>query len=466
MVFSSGVFLLLFLPIAIAIYYNPVVKNREFRNNWLLIVSLFFYAWGEPRFVMIMMASVVLNWAAARLMDHCRKERNKRVLLIVLLILNLGLLFIYKYLNFTLENINRVFHGHIRLTALVLPVGISFFTFQMLSYVLDVYRGKVQASKSLTKVALYAMMFPQLVAGPIVRYSSIYESICERQENREDFVYGIRRFVIGLGKKVILADLLAKIADEVFLASDSVEGVTVLLVWIGALAYTFQIYFDFSGYSDMAIGLGRCFGLNFDENFNYPYIARSITDFSKRWHISLTSWFRDYVYIPLGGNRCSDVRHCFNLFVVWMLTGIWHGANWTFIIWGIIYFVLQFFEEKIMPAHNVGKWGHIYTMFWVMICWVIFKSDSVTSAFHYIMKMFGVGVPMLDETAVRTLRGAWVLLVVSGLACLPWNNMQIIRKIPRMAQEVLRQMAVIVIFIVSLLSVINGNYSPFVYFNF
>lgn len=466
MVFSSGVFLLLFLPIAIAIYYNPVVKNREFRNNWLLIVSLFFYAWGEPRFVMIMMASVVLNWAAARLMDHCRKERNKRVLLIVLLILNLGLLFIYKYLNFTLENINRVFHGHIRLTALVLPVGISFFTFQMLSYVLDVYRGKVQASKSLTKVALYAMMFPQLVAGPIVRYSSIYESICERQENREDFVYGIRRFVIGLGKKVILADLLAKIADEVFLASDSVEGVTVLLVWIGALAYTFQIYFDFSGYSDMAIGLGRCFGFNFDENFNYPYIASSITDFWKRWHISLTSWFRDYVYIPLGGNRCSDVRHCFNLFVVWMLTGVWHGANWTFIIWGIIYFVLQFFEKKIMPAHKVGKWGHIYTMFWVMICWVIFKSDSVTSAFHYIMKMFGVGVPMLDETAVRTLRGAWVLLVVSGLACLPWNNMQIIRKIPRMAQEVLRQMAVIVIFIVSLLSVINGNYRPFVYFNF
>lgn len=300
--FSSGVFLLLFLPIILAVYYNPCIKSRQFRNMWLLFASVIFYAWGEPAFIVVMLISIVINWLAALLMDNCKEQFNKRFCLALILIFDIGVLFICKYLDFTIENINIVLHCSIPKVGMILPIGISFFTFQIISYIIDVYCGRICVSKSLLKFTLYAMLFPQLVAGPIVRYSEIYESICDRQESRQDFVYGIRRFVIGLGKKVILADLLASVADGVFLAADMREGLTVVLTWLGAIAYTFQIYFDFSGYSDMAIGLGSCFGFHFAENFNYPYISQSITEFWKRWHISLTSCFRDYVYIPLGGN--------------------------------------------------------------------------------------------------------------------------------------------------------------------
>lgn len=320
MVFSSGVYLMLFLPITLVVYYNPLLKNRTFKNLWLLLTSLFFYAWGEPKFVVVLMLSILVNWALAIGMEKSSLKFLKNSIFVCLLLLDIGILFIFKYLNFVLENINNVLNSNIVISKIILPVGISFYTFQVISYVIDVYRGTVKASSSLLNVALYVSMFPQLIAGPIVRYSTIYNEICFRAENINDFVYGIRRFVIGLGKKAILADYLAKIADELFFMTNTMGGLTVLTAWIGAIAYSLQIYFDFSGYSDMAIGIGRCLGFHFEENFNYPYLANSVSDFWKRWHISLTNWFRDYIYIPLGGNRCSWQRHIINLFIVWLLT--------------------------------------------------------------------------------------------------------------------------------------------------
>lgn len=471
MVFSSGVFLILFLPLTLLIYYNPFFKSRKIRNLLLLMVSVFFYAWGEPWFVLIMLLSIIINCGLALMFDQNNNAIIRKIVFIGLIALDLGILFIFKYLNFTVENLNYIFSAHIPVPGIALPIGISFYTFQIISYVIDVYRGKVRASRNFFDIALYISMFPQLIAGPIVRYSTVYNEIEHRKENWTDFTYGIRRFVIGLGKKVMLADLLAGIADEMFFLTNVTDGLTVLSAWIGAVAYTFQIYFDFSGYSDMAIGLGRCFGFHFEENFNYPYIASSVSDFWKRWHISLTNWFRDYVYIPLGGNRCSARRHIFHLFVVWLLTGIWHGANWTFILWGMIYFVIQFIEKRFSGGNKTSVFGRIYTLPVIIICWVIFRSDSVTDAFVYIEKMAGVGAELYDSLALQTIQGSWLIFVISILACVPWKNF-LLSKIGSKKEilvpiaSVLGQVAVVLLFFISLLSVINGNYSPFVYFNF
>lgn len=280
----------------------------------------------------------------------------------------------------------------------------------------------MKASTNFLDVALYISMFPQLIAGPIVRYSSICREIRCRTENWQDFTAGIRRFVCGLGKKVILADLLAGVADEIFLMIEIPGSLTVLSAWVGAVAYMFQIYFDFSGYSDMAIGLGRCFGFHFEENFNYPYIACSVSDFWKRWHISLTTWFREYLYIPLGGNRCSLRRNTLNLFVVWLLTGIWHGANWTFILWGLIYFLLQLFEKRILKNRTLGIWGHAYTLFFVILCWVIFRSESIPKACSYIGVMFGLKTGLYNSNAVLIIRGSRLLVLTAMLSCIPWKN--------------------------------------------
>lgn len=277
--------------------------------------------------------------------------------------------------------------------------------------------------------------------------------------------------MFGLGKKVILADLLANIADEVFLMVDITGGLTVLSAWLGAVAYMLQIYFDFSGYSDMAIGLGKCFGFHFAENFNDPYSARSISEFWKKWHISLTDWFREYVYIPLGGSRCSIGRNVLNLFVVWLLTGIWHGANWTFIVWGLIYFCLRLFEKRLLRDRDFGIFGHVYTLFCVMVCWVIFRSDSMSQAFSYIRVIFGIKAELYDSAALRMLEGSWILLVMAIALCIPWKNI-LLKKVAscgstlQILGSVIKQATVIVIFVMSLLMVINGNYSPFVYFNF
>ena len=333
MLFSTSVFLFFFLPFVL-FFYHALLRNKiKWQNLFLLVSSLFFYAWGEPYFVLIMLASIIVNWGFALLVDFFRDRIYVRYLLFLVVLFNILLIFTFKYLNFFCTTLNDVFNTDIIIPSIALPIGISFFTFQSISYVIDVYRRKGHVQKNPLNVGLYIALFPQLIAGPIVRYETIAQQIENRVVTFSDFSEGVKRFIIGLGKKVLIANNVALVADHCFTLTE--ENLTAPLAWLGILCYTLQIYFDFSGYSDMAIGLGRMFGFHFLENFNYPYISKSISEFWRRWHISLGSWFRDYVYIPLGGNRVSKVRLYVNLFIVWFLTGLWHGANWTFIIWGI-----------------------------------------------------------------------------------------------------------------------------------
>lgn len=465
MVFSSGVFLILFLPLVLLVYFNPLVRSLRFKNCWLLLGSLVFYAWGEPEFVFTMIALIFLNWLLA-LGVGSDMPRMRKTLMLLAVILDISVLFIFKYLNFVADNFNRFLGIRVQIPEISLPIGISFFTFQILSYVLDVYYRRADPAKNPLHVALYASMFPQLVAGPIVRYSTVCAEIQSRHTSWDDFAAGVRRFTVGLAKKVLLADMLVRVADEIFLTAGLYSEVTVLSAWIGALAYTLQIYFDFSGYSDMAIGLGRLFGFHFEENFDHPYISRSISEFWKRWHISLTNWFRDYIYIPLGGNRCSKRRHILNLFIVWLLTGIWHGANWTFILWGLLYFILQYIEKTFLKKRLPGWIGWAYTFLCVTVCWVIFQSASINDAFMYIGKMFGIGVNLFDKFSVSFLAGSWKLFLAAAICCIPWKNLQLAGRIPPVVRNVIGQLAIALLFLLSVLTVINGNFSPFIYFNF
>ncbi|MDR2020575.1 MAG: MBOAT family protein [Treponema sp.] len=346
MVFSSTLFLLLFLPLTLICYYNPFWKGRKFKNSILLIASLGFYAWGEPLFVFIMLLSIFINWITVIFMDGQKTKAKKKKVLVIIVAFNILLLFIFKYLPFVARNIGFLFKHNISLD-ITLPIGISFFTFQIMSYIFDVYYQKVRVQKNIINIALYVSMFPQLIAGPIVRYETIEQEINNRNETSDNFTRGMSRFIMGFGKKILIANYAGFVADEIF----SLAGnLSVASAWLGAVSYTIQIFFDFSAYSDMAIGLGLMFGFHFLENFNYPYTAKSISDFWKRWHISLSTWFRDYVYIPLGGSRVSKGRYIFNLFAVWFLTGTWHGANWTFIVWGLYYFLLLVTEKFIRFA--------------------------------------------------------------------------------------------------------------------
>ena len=394
MLFSTSIFIFAFLPCVLLGYYGLFRKSRKWQNIFLTVASLFFYAWGEPWFVLVMVGSILCNWAFALLLDT-RREKARLIIALSLLV-NLGIIFIFKYLTFTLENINGIIGGGIKIPIINLPIGISFFTFQAMSYVFDVNRGHGKAQRNPLDVALYISLFPQLIAGPIVRYETIAEQIHNRRETLDDFSAGVCRFIVGLAKKVLLANTLAVVADAAFAA----DARSASFAWLGLLAYTFQIYYDFSGYSDMAIGLGRMFGFKFLENFDYPYISRSITEFWRRWHISLGTWFRDYLYFPLGGSRVKSKRRLvFNLFVVWLLTGIWHGANWTFILWGLMYFVLIALEkltglDKILTKNRVlSALGHCYTLFFVMMGWALFRAPSVSEASQYITHLFmGGGV--------------------------------------------------------------------------
>ena len=484
MVFSSSVFLFVFMPVVLVAYF--IVPGRAGKNIWLLIASLFFYAWGEPKFVLVMMLSIVVNWLFGLLVDRYRASRHVRKLIALDVILNLSIIFIYKYLNFTVNNLNALFHAHIDVPAIALPIGISFFTFQALSYVIDVYRGKGTAQKNILNVGLYISFFPQLIAGPIVRYETIAEQIHFRKENLRDFSDGVVRFILGLGKKVIIANNMALIADKAFLLSGgagkwfgvSMATISPAMAWLGALAYTFQIYYDFSGYSDMAIGLGRMFGFHFDENFNYPYVSRSITEFWRRWHISLSTWFRDYVYISLGGNRvASKRRHMFNLFVVWLCTGIWHGANWTFILWGLFYFVLLVIEKNL-GLHKDGKTRlanaakYVLTMLFVILGWVLFRADNVGAALLYMKQMFVPGGPLVDAPAVFYLRQYWAFFLLGAVFSYP-----VLPKIRerftasphaavRTAYDGISAVLLLGILLIAVSYIVIGSYNPFIYFNF
>ena len=442
MVFSSNIFMFLFLPLLLIIYYST--RSLTLRNYVLLTASLLFYAWGEPVFVFIMLASIFANWFISLVMS---KSSRKKLWLVLAISLDVVLLGVFKYAGFITENL-----GLTRVN-IALPIGISFFTFQMMSYVFDVYYGKAEAQRNPLYVALYISFFPQLIAGPIVRYSQINSEITERHENFDDFSEGVKYFIYGLGKKVLIANFVAQVADNVF---NALINPSVLTSWLGALSYTLQIYYDFSGYSDMAIGLGLMFGFHFEKNFNYPYIASSVTDFWRRWHISLSTWFRDYVYIPLGGNRVSRSRELFNLFVVWLLTGIWHGANWTFILWGLFYFVLLVIERQ-----TAIKPGHVLTFLAAMTSWVIFRSPTVSGGLGFLASMLGLSSNALyDGGAIMYIKGSWSVIAFGVIGMFPMMRNFFER------HSVIESLWLCLVFVISSLEIISSSYNPFIYFNF
>ena len=445
------------------LYYIPFVKNRTYRNVVLLLASLFFYAWGEPVFVALMVVSIFVNWLIGLQMDHSEKKKNWLVLSVVW---NLALMFVFKYLTFVLSNMELLLHRDIVDLTIPLPLGISFFTFQILSYIFDLYYGKTKVQKKWYKFALYVSMFPQLVAGPIVRYDQIAYEIDHRQENLEDFSQGMTRFVYGLGKKVLLSNYMGVLADNMFYLSG--EGsLSVGAAWIGAIGYTLQIYYDFSGYSDMAIGLGRMMGFHFLENFNYPYVSRSITEFWRRWHMSLSSWFKDYVYIPLGGSREGAAKTYRNTFFVWLLTGIWHGANWTFIVWGLGYFVLLCIERLGGWTKGIRYIGHIYTMAAVILLWVVFRADSLTLAVRYIGQMFGTGGALWDEAAASAFSGSILVLLAAAVLSTPvWKQLADRLHLSELTRKNVAAAAAVPLFLLCIAKCMSSSYNPFIYFNF
>ncbi|ESL03781.1 MBOAT family protein [Catonella morbi ATCC 51271] len=436
------------------IYYNPFVKGRKFKNLFLLLASLFFYAWGEPVYVFLMLISISVTWILAFFL----RGRYKKVVLTVGIIYHVGVLFIFKYLTFLTSQLGLILNQDFSYIKIALPIGISFFTFQLMSYFLDVYKGEAKPQKNIFNLGLYVSLFPQLIAGPIVRYNEIEEQINTRVESVENVSAGMKRFIYGLSKKLLLADYLSAIADSSF---TRIGDQTVVMAWFGILAYSLQIYFDFSGYSDMAIGLGKMFGFEFAENFNYPYISKSIVEFWRRWHISLSRWFRDYVYIFLGGGYGKPLKVAFNLAVVWILTGIWHGANWTFLVWGILYYLLIVVEKFTGIIDKMGKFSRVYTLVAVMLCWVVFRADNLGEAFLYIENMFGINAGnSYSLSAIKDETGYAVILLASVIGCTP-----LVKKILDKFAAI-EGVWILLIFALSLIKATSSSYSPFIYFNF
>ncbi|MCR5826709.1 MAG: MBOAT family protein [Oscillospiraceae bacterium] len=479
MVFASTVFLFLFLPLSLALYYNPLCRTRGYRNAVLLAVSLAFYAWGEPVFISLMLLSILWNYVCGLRIAAHEDKRPRKAWLTAAIVFDLLLMFIFKYLSFTFENVGLLLgSGMLPSLRINLPVGISFFTFQIMSYVFDVYYRKTEAQRNIARLALYISMFPQLIAGPIVRYGTVAHEIEAREETISDFSRGMTRMVCGLGKKVLLANYVAQIADNVF----SLVGteLAVSTAWLGAVAYSFQVYFDFSGYSDMAIGMGLMFGFHFEENFNYSFTCDSITDFWRRQHISLSRWFRDYVYIPLGGSRVSKPRWVWNIFVVWLLTGIWHGANWTYWIWGLYYFVLLVFEKFTrFPTQLTGRsrpLRHVYALVLTAVGMVIFRAESVPHTFRYIANMFGVGASGLTDGMFSAyLRsGAWVLLACALFSTPVLPRLAAVFESGRLKNsptavalyDVLRSLALLSLFALCIAVCAKSAYNPFIYYHF
>jgi len=473
MVFSSLFFLFAFLPITLIGYYLAPI---QLKNVFLLLMSLFFYAWGEPIYVLLMIGSILSNYMLGLLIHQYRKHAVvKKGMLTVAMIINLGVLGFYKYSDFLIYNLNRFFGMELNHLELALPIGISFFTFQALSYVIDVYREESDVQRNLFSLALYIALFPQLIAGPIVRYNTIDDQIKARTHTLQKSADGLERFIIGLSKKVLLANSFAVIADHIF--EMPAGDIALLTSWIGILAYTLQIYFDFSGYSDMAIGLGKLFGFDFLENFRYPYIATSITDFWRRWHISLSTWFKDYVYIPLGGNRGGVVKQLRNLLIVWFLTGLWHGSSWTFILWGL-YFGVLLITEKFVFKQLLTKlpafFRHSYALFLIMIGWVFFRSESLTHALMYLRTMFGLtNEGMIDMTTRVTLHDDGFLFIIGMIAATPIIQ-TVLEKLKQKninstsvtVTSIILPMLYITLFMLVVIKLVNSTYNPFIYFRF
>lgn len=466
MLFSTIFFIFTFLPVLLALYYMIPAEKIRFRNGVLLCASLIFYSWGEPVYVVLMIFSIVFNWYMSLVIERCKnKGISAKKELVFTIVINLFIMGFFKYFGFLMDSVNGIFGSNIKYTALALPIGISFYTFQALSYVFDVYNETVAAQKNVLKFGLYLSLFPQLIAGPIVKYRDVAEQLENRECNQQKFGEGASRFIFGLAKKVILANNLGALYAVV---TDLPESkVTVLTYWIGIIAYTFQIYFDFSGYSDMAIGLGRMFGFEFLENFNYPYISKSVTEFWRRWHMSLSTWFREYVYIPLGGNRVSKKRHILNLLIVWSLTGLWHGAAWNFVLWGT-YFGVLLIIEKYLIGEKIAKWHsaaqYIYTLVIAIISWVFFSRPGL-SALTYIGAMFGIGTHgFADATTLYLLRSSIILLLISAVCSTP-KMIEEFNKISK-KDHVAGLAIVMVLFAISVAYLVYSSYNPFLYFRF
>ncbi|MFA5536662.1 MAG: MBOAT family O-acyltransferase [Bacillota bacterium] len=469
MVFSSLTFVFLFLPIVLVLYF--LMPNRQLRNLLLMLASLLFYAWGEPVYIVLMLLSILSGYFFARLIEVERLKNNNnkaKVYFVFAMVIALGFLGFFKYSGFLLDNINQIFNLNIAYRKLPLPIGISFYTFQVLSYVIDVYRGNIKAQKNLITLATYIAMFPQLIAGPIVRYITIEEELQNRQESLSEFVEGLKRFVIGLGKKVLLANQMGIIADAVFNNPGGDPGT--LLIWLGALGYTFQIYFDFSGYSDMAIGMGRMFGFHYLENFNYPYISKSITEFWRRWHISLGTWFRDYLYIPLGGNRHHALR---NIIVVWFLTGLWHGASWNFILWGLYYGLLLIIEKYVVRAYSLkipAVIQHFYTMFFVVVGWVLFRVENLGELLFFLGRMFTYHQTTINSLlfSYQEMLQSLVFLAIALVASLPLFK-KLAKRIELGKYNLFKyayDSYVVAVFVISLIFLMGEKFNPFIYFRF
>jgi len=469
MVFSSNIFIFCFLPLTLIGYF---LLDKKFQNYFLLLISIIFYAWGEVTFVFIMILSMVINYIFTILIDRYRKiKKLSNILLVGSIGLNLGILINFKYLGFIIENINNLTGSAIPEVTVALPIGISFFTFQALSYVIDVYRNQVPVQKNPFYLALYISFFPQLIAGPIVRYIDIEKQITERSNSLENFSHGAKRFMVGVSKKVLLANTLALVADKAFTVPHSELSVT--FAWLGAFAYSFQIFFDFSGYSDMAIGLGEMFGFHFLENFNYPYISKSISEFWRRWHMSLGTWFRDYVYFPLGGSRVKrNSRVVFNLFVVWFLTGLWHGASWNFVIWGLLYFILITFEKlsgypKKFEKKIFIRIYQLFTLLCILMGWVLFRSEGLRNAVNYIKAMFKIDNNLLINNLTFVYIDEFKFYFIFAiLFSIPLKNILFKKAKHSNKFQSLENICTIILFLVSIAYLSVGSYNPFIYFNF
>ena len=468
MLFSSMTFIYVFLPIVCTTY---LLARKELHNYILLIASMIFYAWGEPNYLAIMLLTILVNYIGANYISRSKNDKHRKWLLAITILADLSFLFYFKYFNFVMGNINAVFHAQIKFIDVIMPIGISFYTFQALSYVVDVYRREVKVQKNIYKLALYICLFPQLIAGPIVKYHDVEEQISDRDVTFEKVTYGIKRFIMGLSKKVLLANTLGAIADKIF--CQPADAFDTLTAWIGAVGYSLQLYYDFSGYSDMAIGLGAIFGFKFLENFNYPYISKSITEFWRRWHISLSTWFKEYLYIPLGGNRVSKIRNYFNLFVVFLATGFWHGAAWNFIFWGLWHGMFIIFE-KISGWHKkeggliLAAIHHVYTILAFVIGWVMFRADNIAYAWKYIKNMFGLTENRdimykfgyyIDNIEIMAFVAAIILAapVCHNILGVPYKY-----KVGRSLINVW----LIGLFVLSSCFIASSTYNPFIYFRF
>ena len=465
MLFSSIPFLYYFLPLVLAVYF---LTPARFRNAVLLLASLIFYAWGEPKYVLLMLASILSGYGFGLLQERYRGQKGAKLVCGLSVAVSLSFLLYFKYADFFLENFNAATGLGVPLLRIALPIGISFYTFQIISYTVDVYRGE-PAQKNLIHLAAYVAMFPQLIAGPIVRYSDIAQQLEHRSHSTALAAEGVRRFLIGLGKKILIANQLGELCS-VFRASDEKS---VLFYWLYAVAFALHIYFDFSGYSDMAIGLGKVFGFHFLENFNYPYISASITEFWRRWHISLGTWFRDYVYIPLGGNRVGRARQLLNIRVVWMLTGFWHGAAWNFVVWGLMFAVLLIMEKLwlLKPLSKCRPLAHLYVVFFVVISFVIFNAENMGQALSDIGGLFGAGgIPLVSAEAVYCLRSFALVLILAVLGATPLlrNGLVRLSQYPT-AGKVLNALEPFTLFVLLLVMtgyLVDGSFNPFLYFRF